>query len=48
MRSDHRHELKTNELADWIAHFPEWANKNRTSLVGGGRGDPGGPAGLFL
>ena len=33
MRSDHRHELKTNELADWIANFPEWANKNRTSLV---------------
>lgn len=33
MRSDHRHELKTNELADWIANFPEWANKNRTHLV---------------
>lgn len=33
MRSDHRHELKTNELANWIANFPEWANKNRTSLV---------------
>jgi tetratricopeptide (TPR) repeat protein len=34
MRSDHRHELKTNELADWILHFPEWANENRTSLIG--------------
>jgi len=34
MRSDHRHELKTNELADWIMHFPEWANENRTSLIG--------------
>ncbi|MCX5647069.1 MAG: tetratricopeptide repeat protein [Phycisphaerae bacterium] len=33
MRSDHRHELKTNELADWIANFPEWAHENRTSLV---------------
>jgi len=34
MRSDHRHELKTNELADWIMHFPDWANENRTSLIG--------------
>jgi tetratricopeptide (TPR) repeat protein len=33
MRSDHRHELKTNELADWIMHFPEWANENRNSLM---------------
>jgi tetratricopeptide (TPR) repeat protein len=33
MKSDHRHELKTNELADWIANFPEWANENRNSLV---------------
>jgi tetratricopeptide (TPR) repeat protein len=33
MKSDHRHELKTNELADWVAHFPEWASENRTSLV---------------
>ncbi len=34
MRSDHRHELKTNELADWIMNFPEWASENRTSLIG--------------
>ena len=33
MKSDHRHELKTNELADWIMHFPEWASENRSSLV---------------
>jgi tetratricopeptide (TPR) repeat protein len=33
MKSDHRHELKTNELADWMAHFPEWARANRTSLI---------------
>ena len=33
MKSDHRHELKTNELADWIAHFPDWASKNRTNLI---------------
>jgi len=33
MKSDHRHELKTNELADWIMHFPDWLRENRTSLV---------------
>jgi tetratricopeptide (TPR) repeat protein len=34
MKSDHRHELKTNELADWLAHFPQWAKENRTTLIG--------------
>lgn len=33
MKSDHRHELKTNELADWLAHFPEWARQNRTNII---------------
>jgi hypothetical protein len=28
MKSDHRHELKTNELAEWIANFPQWARDN--------------------
>jgi hypothetical protein len=36
MRSDHRHELKTNELADWLMHFPEWAEQNRTTLIAAG------------
>jgi hypothetical protein len=36
MKSDHRHELKTNELADWVAHFPEWARENRTNLIAAG------------
>ncbi|UCD50329.1 MAG: tetratricopeptide repeat protein [Phycisphaerales bacterium] len=36
MKSDHRHELKTNELADWLTHFPEWARENRTTLIGAG------------
>lgn len=36
MKADHRHELKTNELADWLAHFPEWAQENRTTLIGAG------------
>ena len=33
MKSDHRHDLKTNELADWLAHFPEWARQNRTNII---------------
>ena len=35
MKSDHRHELKTNALADWMAHFPEWSQKNAKPLIGG-------------
>ena len=34
MKSDHRHELKSNELAQWVAEFPEWARQNsRTILI---------------
>jgi tetratricopeptide (TPR) repeat protein len=33
MKADHRHELKTNELADWLAHFPEWLKENQTTLI---------------
>jgi len=33
MKSDHRHELKTNELADWLTHLPEWAKQNRTNIM---------------
>jgi len=36
MKADHRHELKTNELADWLAHFPQWAQENRSTLIGAG------------
>ncbi|HUT28590.1 MAG TPA: tetratricopeptide repeat protein [Sedimentisphaerales bacterium] len=28
MKAEHRHELKTNELARWIADMPDWAKKN--------------------
>jgi predicted negative regulator of RcsB-dependent stress response len=34
MKSDHRHELKTNELADWIGHFPQWFKDNTKTIVG--------------
>lgn len=33
MKSEHRHDLKTNELADWLAHFPQWAKQNQTTLI---------------
>ena len=35
MKSEHRHELKTNALADWMAHLPEWSKKNAKPLIGG-------------
>jgi tetratricopeptide (TPR) repeat protein len=34
MKSEHRHELKTNELAEWITHFPQWARENRIIIIG--------------
>jgi hypothetical protein len=34
MRADHRHELKTNELADWLINLPDWLRENRNSLIG--------------
>lgn len=27
MKAEHRHELKTNALAEWIAHLPQWARE---------------------
>ena len=33
MKSDHRHELKTNELADWLSHLPEWTKENLLTIV---------------
>lgn len=34
MDSEHRHELKTNELADWIVHAPEYVRKNYITILG--------------
>ena len=34
MDSEHRHELKTNELADWIVHAPEYLRKNYLQIIG--------------
>jgi len=35
MKSERRHELATNELADWIVNFPQWLKENRTTVVVG-------------
>jgi len=33
MKSDHRHELKTNELAEWLGNLPQWAKENVAIIV---------------
>ena len=33
MKAEHRHDLKTNELAEWLINFPQWAKKNRTTII---------------
>jgi len=34
MDAEHRHELKTNELADWIGHFPDFCRQNAKTIIG--------------
>jgi len=33
MKSERRHDLATNELADWIANFPQWYKENLTTII---------------
>ena len=33
MKSDHRHELKTNELAEWLSNLPEWTKENLVTIL---------------
>ena len=33
MKSEHRHELKTNELAEWLGHLPQWTKENLTTIL---------------
>ncbi len=33
MKSEHRHELKTNELAEWLANLPEWTKENLVTII---------------
>ncbi len=33
MKAEHRHELKTNELAEWLINFPNWAKENLKMII---------------
>lgn len=33
MKPEHRHQLKTNELAEWIVNLPKWAKENATTII---------------
>jgi len=33
MRAEHRHELKTNELAEWLSSLPQWTKENLTTII---------------
>ncbi len=33
MKSEHRHELKSNELADWLGNLPQWCKDNLNSIL---------------
>ncbi len=33
MKSEHRHELKTNELAEWLGNLPQWTKENLTTII---------------
>jgi predicted negative regulator of RcsB-dependent stress response len=33
MKSDHRHELKTNELADCLSRLPDWTMENIVTII---------------
>ena len=33
MKSEHRHELKTNELAEWLGNLPQWTKENLVTII---------------
>jgi tetratricopeptide (TPR) repeat protein len=33
MKPEHRHQLKTNELAEWIVNLPQWAKENANTII---------------
>ncbi len=33
MKSEHRHELKTNELAEWLSNLPQWIKDNLITVI---------------
>jgi tetratricopeptide (TPR) repeat protein len=34
MKAEHRHELKTNRLEEWLAEFPQWCRDNMVFIIG--------------
>jgi len=33
MKAEHRHELKTNELAEWLMNLPQWTKENLRVII---------------
>jgi len=33
MKSEHRHDLKTNELAEWLGNLPQWTKENLITII---------------
>lgn len=33
MKADHRHELKTNILAEWLGNLPQWTKENLITII---------------
>ena len=33
MKAEHRHELKTNELAEWLGNLPQWTKENLKTII---------------
>jgi tetratricopeptide (TPR) repeat protein len=33
MKSEHRHELKTNELSQWLSNLPQWTRENLITVL---------------
>lgn len=33
MKAEHRHELKTNELAEWLSKLPSWTQQNLRTII---------------
>jgi hypothetical protein len=33
MKAEHRHELRTNELAEWLSNLPQWTKENLKTII---------------
>jgi len=48
MKAEHRHELKTNELAQWLGQLPQWTKQNFKIIIAVAAAVVIGGGGLFL